>query len=457
MKKSRSKYVCQSCGYESPKWLGRCSECGSWNSFVEELVEPKSAKRSTRVSPINRPVPISKVPAAAEKRLRTGIGEFDRVLGGGIVEGSVLLVGGAPGMGKSTLLLQVGAALASQGKRILYVSGEESLHQIKIRADRLSIDSERLALLSETNVEYIKAVLHEEKPDLAVVDSIQTLYSPDLESLPGNVSQVRYCGHGLTTVAKEGQTPLFLVGHMTKEGTIAGPRVLEHLVDGLLLLEGDDQHLYRLLRSVKNRFGSTNEVGIFEMTDRGVEEVKNPSEYLLSQSRAEVSGTVVTVSLQGSRPLLVEVQALVTSTSYGIPQRTATGIDHRRLSILVAVLEKRLGLRFGTQDVFVNAAGGLYLKEPGVDLAVALAMVSSIRDKPLDHRAVVMGEVGLAGEVRGVSHTERRVSEAERLGFQRMILPKSNLKGIQKKTKIELVGVETVGEAVQKFMRSKGA
>ncbi len=451
MKKTRSKYVCQSCGYESPKWMGRCTECGEWNAFVEEVVVAKSKMRSASSIILKaRPVPIGQIPKVQDERYRTGIEEFDRVLGGGLVLGSVFLIGGAPGMGKSTLLLQVGAALAERGKKVLYVSGEESASQIKIRADRLDIRSDNLMLLIETDVETIKDTLHNEKPDLAIVDSVQTLSHPNLESLPGNVSQVKQCGHALTAAAKEMHIPLMLVGHMTKDGSIAGPRVLEHLVDGLLLLEGDEQHLYRMLRSVKNRFGSTNEVGIFEMTDRGIIEVKNPSEYLLSQRQADASGTAVTVSLQGSRPLLIEVQALISPTSYGMPQRTATGLDHRRLSLLLAVLEKRLGLRFGTQDVFVNAAGGLTLKEPGVDLALVMAMVSSLKEKSLNGRIAFVGEVGLTGEVRGVSHMEKRVSEAHRLGFDRIVVPKSNVKGLRT-SGIECIGVDTVGQAVTRI------
>lgn len=430
--------------------MGRCTECGEWNTYVEEVVSAKSSHRSGKTSTTsNRPVPIGQIPNVKEERYRSGMDEFDRVLGGGMVIGSVFLIGGAPGMGKSTLLLQVASALSEQGRKVLYVSGEESASQIKIRADRLGIHSENLMLLIETDVEAIKNTLLNEKPELAIIDSVQTMYHPELESLPGNVSQVKQCGHTLTAASKEMHIPMMLVGHMTKDGSIAGPRVLEHLVDGLLLLEGDEQHLYRMLRSVKNRFGSTNEVGIFEMTDRGIIEVKNPSEYLLSQRQVDASGTAVTVSLQGSRPLLVEVQALISPTSYGVPQRTATGLDHRRLSLLLAVLEKRLGLRFGTQDVFVNAAGGLMLKEPGVDLALVMAMVSSLKEKSLNGKVAFVGEVGLTGEVRGVSHMEKRVSEAQRLGFDKIIIPKSNSKGLSVNG-IEWLGVDTVGQAVNR-------
>lgn len=432
--------------------MGKCPECSSWNAFVEETIDPKAGREKRPIPTSNRPVSLGSIHEEKKDRAKTGIKEFDRVLGGGIVPGSVILVGGAPGMGKSTLLLQVGARLAAQGKRILYVSGEESLHQIKIRATRLGIDAQEIYLMPETSVEVIRSTIQETKPELVIVDSVQTLQSQDLESLPGNVSQVRYCGHALSVTAKEEGIPLFLVGHVTKEGAIAGPRVLEHLVDGLLLLEGDHQHLYRLLRAVKNRFGSTNEVGIFEMTDRGVQEVLNPSEHLLSQKRVGTSGTVVTVSLEGTRPLLVEVQALVTPTSYGVPQRATTGVDHRRLSILLAVLEKRVGLRFGTQDVFVNAAGGIRLTEPGVDLGTAIAIVSSLKEKPVDEKTVVVGEVGLTGEVRNISQVGRRISEVERLGFSRMILPKQNLKKLEGKSSLELIGIERVEEAVKALL-----
>ncbi|HEX9935150.1 MAG TPA: DNA repair protein RadA, partial [bacterium] len=342
MKKERSKFVCQNCGYESPGWLGKCPECGGWNAFVEEMIPLRSGLSSSHKTNSARPVSIRDIPELREQRVQTGIEEFDRVLGGGIVPGSVVLVGGSPGMGKSTLLLQVGGKLAEAGKKVLYVSGEESLRQIKIRAERLAVRAANLMLLCETDVHALSDLLESEAPDLTVVDSIQTMATSMIDGLPGNVSQVRMCGQILTQKAKERNVPVFLIGHVTKDGSIAGPRVLEHLVDGLLLFEGDEQHQYRILRSVKNRFGSTNEVGMFEMTDRGMNEIRNPSEHLLAQRKDGVSGTCVTVSLEGLRPLMVEVQALVSPTGYGIPQRTATGFDQKRLSMLLAVLEKRL-------------------------------------------------------------------------------------------------------------------
>ena len=449
MARTRSVFVCQSCGYESPKWAGRCPECGNWNTFSEEAVVHEKSVRTAPRGVSSQPIPMTEIKEADDKRLSTTLEEFDRVLGGGIVPGSVILVGGAPGMGKSTLLLQIGLRLAEKGLRILYVSGEESPRQIRMRADRLTGVSERFFLLSETDVESIAEAMKQNKPDLAVVDSIQTVFTPQLDSLPGNVSQVRVCGHALTAVAKEEQIPLFLVGHVTKEGGMAGPRVLEHLVDTLLFLEGDEQHIYRLLRSMKNRFGSTHEVGIFEMTERGMIEVKSPSEFLLSERLPGMSGTAVTVNLEGTRPILVEVQALVSHSGYGIPQRTATGVDQRRLSILLAVLEKREGLKFSTQDVFVNAAGGFRLSEPGADLAVVAALVSSAKDIPIESKTCFVGEIGLTGEVRGISQIDKRIAEAERMGFQRLVIPKINVKNLRKKPSIEVTGVKTVGEAIR--------
>lgn len=449
MKKSRSTYICQSCGYHSPRWMGKCPECGDWNSFLEELVELGLKKRSEPAKPMRSAVAMTEIEDVAETRLWSGIDEFDRVMGGGIVLGSIVLLGGNPGVGKSTILLQICAALAKSRDKILYISGEESLQQIKMRSVRLGSDFPGLLLFSETDIDSVSSVIRDEKPALAIVDSIQTVYSRDLESLPGNVSQVRYCGHLLASLAKEEQLPIVLVGHVTKAGNIAGPRVLEHLVDALFLLEGDEHYTYRVLRAVKNRFGSTNEVGIFEMTDRGLIEVKNPSEYLLAQRSDGTSGSVVTVSMEGSRSLMVEVQALVSPTSYGVPQRTATGIDHRRLAMLLAVLEKRAGYRFGTQDVFVNAAGGLRLVEPGVDLGIAVAIVSSLTDKPIGGDVAVIGEVGLGGEIRGISHLAKRIAEAGRLGFNRVVFPKKGLKQLESNGTIQYVGVESVPEAIR--------
>ncbi|HHS13701.1 MAG TPA: DNA repair protein RadA [bacterium] len=440
MKKSKSKYVCQACGHESPRWMGRCPECEAWNQFVEEISQPV---RTTTRSPSVDPVPLDRIDAFEQTRMITGIGEFDRILGGGIVPGSVLLVAGAPGMGKSTLLIQVCHRLADHGKSVLYISGEESLHQIKLRAQRLGIDSSAIHVLTETSLETVLGTIEKIQPSAAVVDSVQTLQSSLLESMPGNVGQVRYCAGALTQMAKKMSIPVLMVGHVTKDGHIAGPRVLEHLVDGMFFLEGDQQHLFRLFRSVKNRFGPTNEVGIFEMAEKGMIQVQNPSEYLIAQRREDASGSVVTVSMEGSRPLLVEIQALVTPTSYGIPQRTATGFDQRRLAMLLAVLEKRMGQRFSTMDVFVNAAGGLRLTEPGVDLAVAVALISSIRDKAVSGKTAVLGEVGLSGEVRAVPHLDLRVQEARRLGFNALIVPAFNRK-TRSYQGVRLMPVETL-------------
>jgi DNA repair protein RadA/Sms len=449
MKNEKSHFVCQNCGYQSARWNGKCPDCGTWNSFIEEAA-PRQKKTDSRSqsSAGQKPVSIDRVPASKDTRIATGIMEFDRVLGGGIVPGSVFLIGGLPGMGKSTLLLHVVSELANAGRRVIYISGEESLSQIKLRADRLGVTAPSIHLLAETDVDAISSLLETEKPDFAVVDSIQTVFSTRFEGLPGNVGQVRYSGQTLTSTAKTTGIPVFLVGHVTKDGSLAGPRVLEHLVDGLLMLEGDEQRLYRILRAAKNRFGSTNEVGLFEMTDRGMLEIRNPSEHLLSERNADTSGTVITVSLEGSRPLLVEIQALVTTTSYGIPQRTSTGIDPRRLSIILAVLEKRLGMRFGTLDVFVNAAGGLKLFEPAADLAVASAIVSSLKDKAVSSKTVLIGEIGLTGEVRGIPQIEKRIREAERLGFERAIVPGSSLRHFQGKPSLKIHEVHTLREAV---------
>jgi len=451
-KKNKTQYVCQTCGHSTPGWLGKCPECDSWNSFVEEILDTgKNKLAAKRLGNSKRPLALSRIKPTAEKREQIGISEFDRVLGGGIVPGGVFLIGGAPGMGKSTLLLQACHSLSLQGKKVLYVSGEESMSQIKMRADRLGVGNDNFLLLIETDVDEIIMTVNEVKPDVTVIDSVQTVYSSRLESLPGNVSQVRQTGHALTVTAKELNVTMFLVGHVTKNGSIAGPRVLEHLVDGLLLLEGDEQHQYRLLRAVKNRFGSTNEVGIFEMTSAGIKEVINPSEYLIGQQQENISGTVITISLEGTRPLLVEVQALVAPSGYGMPQRTATGIPHQRVAILLAVLEKRLGFKFGTQDVFLNTAGGLKLSEPSSDLAIVAALISSYKDIPLNREIALVGEIGLTGEVRGISHIEKRLSEACRLGFKRILIPAVNLKKLEIPADTEIIGIRTVNQLMEKI------
>ena len=451
MGKTRTVYICQTCGYETYRWMGKCPDCDGWNTFTEEIVSSVKKGSLKKSKTTNKPIPITQIDVHPENRMTTEIAELDRVLGGGIVAGAVMLIGGAPGIGKSTLLLQTCGRLATRGKNILYISGEESLQQIKMRADRIGIRSEHFLLAAENDVARIVHMLEENKPDLAIIDSIQTVYSEEMESVPGNISQVRYCGHRLTTEAKKMNIPMFFVGHMTKEGNLAGPRVLEHLVDCLVLLEGDGQYQYRMLRTIKNRFGSTNEVGLFEMTGQGIVEVKNPSAYLISQKRENASGTVVTVTLEGTRPLLIEVQALVTATNYGMPQRTANGFDHRRLTMLIAVLEKKIGLRFGNQDVFINVAGGIRLQDPAVDLAIMAALVSSLREQPVPPDMVIVGEVGLTGEVRGIIQSEKRISEANRLGFHRIFLPNSGAPEKLGDRKIKLHTAETVEEMLEEI------
>ena len=450
MAKVRTQFVCQSCGYQAPKWLGKCPGCQAWNSFVEErVIDEKGPERDLPgMERETTPVPITEISAEEKGRFQIGIGEFDRVLGGGIVFGSLVLVGGDPGIGKSTLLLQVMHRLASNGKKVLYVSGEESLQQTKMRAERLGVSSDQLFVVSETSLEKILQDIQKLSPSTVVIDSIQTVYSSELTTPPGSIGQVREASSRLLYLAKHLSIPVFLIGHVTKEGFIAGPKVLEHMVDTVLYIEGEANHSFRILRAVKNRFGSTNEIGVFEMKDSGLVEVLSPSEFFLSERTLPASGSVVVPSLEGSRPILVELQSLVVATNFGIPRRTAQGIDANRISLLVAVMEKRLGFHLFSHDIFVNIVGGIRIEEPGADLGVIAAIASSFRDKLIDPETVVFGEVGLGGEVRGISQSEVRVKEAARLGFKRCLLPKQNQEKIKGMRGIELIGVRTVQEAM---------
>jgi DNA repair protein RadA/Sms len=451
MAKYKSKFVCQECGYESPKWMGKCPGCGSWNRMTEEVVAPVTVHSQSRIplAEAARVSVIADIDTSLEPRVKTGLAEMDRVLGGGIVPGSLVLVGGDPGIGKSTLLLQVSHAVAEQGLTVLYVSGEESAKQIKLRADRLGTLSARLYILPETDLERLEEIIKQVMPQFLIIDSIQTVYRPTLGSAPGSVSQVRECTAYLLRIAKTLNIATFIVGHVTKEGMIAGPRMLEHMVDAVLYFEGERHHTYRILRAVKNRFGSTNEMGIFEMREGGLAEVRNPSELFLAERPQGVAGSAVVASMEGSRPLLVEVQALVSQTVFGQPRRTATGLDHNRVSMLMAVLEKRLGLYLSSYDAFVNVAGGVRLDEPAADLGVALAIASSYKEQAIPPGDVYIGEIGLTGEVRGVSRIEQRVREAVKLGFSRCIIPLKNARGWSVPEGIQVMGVETVQEVLQ--------
>lgn len=454
MAKLKTKFVCQKCGYSTARWIGKCPECESWNSFVEEIQDTSVSKKSKsieRKADSANVLMLSGINETKEMRFSTGIAELDRVLGGGVVNGSIVLIGGDPGIGKSTLMLQISSKL--HGKKFLYVSGEESAVQIKMRAERLGNIPENFYVLSETNLELIEAVIIHKEPDFIIVDSIQTVYRPELESAPGTVSQLRESTSKLINIGKTLNIPIFLVGHITKDGTIAGPKIIEHMVDVVLQFEGERTHLYRILRGIKNRFGSTNEIGIFEMTEKGLKEVPNPSEVFLSQRNYGASGCVISSSIEGTRPILIEIQALVSPTSYGFPQRTSMGFDLKRLNIIIAVLEKKLGIFLNKYDVFINVAGGVKVDEPAVDLAVAMSIFSSYKDVPVDSETIVLGEVGLAGEIRTISNIERRINESAKLGFKRIILPKNNLKYIDlKKYKIEITGVENIKEAQGKLI-----
>ncbi len=451
MSKNLTKYVCQSCGYVSPRWTGKCPNCSEWNTFVEEAPMPaKLARKSGGVASKLDPISLREVDSIDDVRFYSGVGEFDRVLGGGIVAGSVILLGGDPGIGKSTLMMQV--ALHLKDKVVLYVTGEESPKQVKMRAERLGKLADNIQLLAETNLESITDVIEQAMPDLVIVDSIQTLYNPNLESAPGSVGQVRESTGMLTRVAKKKNIPVILIGHVTKEGAIAGPRVIEHMVDAVLQFEGERHYAYRILRGIKNRFGSTNEIGIFEMHDTGLREVLNPSEVFLSERTYGASGAAIVATLEGTRPLLIEVQALVSTTNYGMPQRTATGFDGRRLSMLLAVLDKRVGVNTGMHDVFVNVAGGIRIDEPAADLGIAASIISSLRDIPVDSRTVAIGEIGLGGEIRAIAHCDKRIQEAAKLGFQTIVVPKSNAKKMKTANSISIIGVETIQEAIKQLI-----
>ncbi len=446
MSKHKIKYICSNCGYESLRWIGKCPSCDSWNTFTEEYIEEKKSSRKK----INIEPHLTNLSADGSKdeiRIKTNIEEFDRVLGGGLVPGSVVLIGGDPGIGKSTLVMQAAAGINGT---VLYVTGEESANQINMRAQRLNIKSDTIYVLTETDLDLIINAIEKNDPKVVIVDSIQTTYKPDLENTPGTITQIRECTVELMQAAKKRNCAVLIVGHVTKEGMIAGPKVLEHIVDTVLQFEGEKSYSYRILRSQKNRFGSTNEIGIFEMQDDGLHEVKNPSQIFLSELDKEITGSVVTASIEGSRPILLEVQALVTPSAYGNPQRVATGFDYRRLSILLAVLEKRANMRLSSQNVFLNMAGGLRIDEPAVDLAVCCAIASSYGDKSAHKNTVVIGEVGLSGEVRSVGHIDKRIQEAIKLGFQRVIIPQNNVKSIKVKGAIEVIGVDELKSAIEK-------
>jgi DNA repair protein RadA/Sms len=454
MTKIKTIFQCQSCGYASPKWLGKCPDCGAWNSFSEERQNPRALKSPSAFGGVAEAQPLTTITGGKERRNCIGIQELDRVLGGGLVDGAIVLIGGDPGIGKSTLILQALAKIAGQKsgpklKTVLYVSGEESPEQIKLRAERLSINAETIMLLSETLVENIIITARDLKPAVLVIDSIQTTFTEDLTSAPGSVGQIRESAAKLMLFAKKSGIPVFLIGHVTKEGAIAGPRVLEHLVDTVLYFEGDRGHPYRILRTVKNRFGSTNEIGVFEMTDSGLAEINNPSELFLSERPLNVSGSTVIASMEGTRPLLVEIQALVAPTTFGMPRRTSMGVDFNRVNLLVAVLEKKAGMHLGGMDIFINIVGGLKVIEPASDLGVIAAIASSFREIPIDSKTFLFGEVGLSGEVRAVAQGETRLKEASKIGFKKAIIPKGNMERLKTDLGLTIIGVKNVEEAME--------
>lgn len=457
MAKVKSKYVCQNCGYENPKWLGKCPECLQWNTFVEEIEEKmtprqeslaKQASRST-----SRPVSINSIAPKREERFSTSIPELDRVLGGGVIPGSLVLVGGDPGIGKSTLLLQVSNNVAETGKKVLYISGEESENQIKMRAKRLKISSDNLYIYTENNLAAIELQIAEVEPDMVIVDSIQTMISPEINSAPGTISQIKEGTSKFMKISKSKSISTFIVGHVTKEGALAGPKLLEHMVDTVLYFEGERYNTYRLLRAVKNRFGSTNELGVFEMKSDGLVELENPSKVLIAEKPNDASGSVIVSTVEGTRSMLLELQALVAPTNFGYPRRTTTGVDNNRVALILAVLEKVIGMQVQSQDVFVNIIGGLRINEPSMDLGIALAIASSFRNIPVDASVVVTGEIGLTGELRTVSFIEKRIMECEKLGFKKMVIPKGNyLEEFKKDYRIELVPVYNLRQAIREVL-----
>ena len=452
MPKRHTSWVCQECGTSNPAYLGKCPGCGEWHSMVEQVDQPAAQSgraRSGSAASATKPIPISQVDVSTSGRISLGIDEFDRVLGGGVVPGSVILIGGDPGVGKSTLILQAAGEMSKRGLTILYVSAEESAQQVRVRADRMGVSGETLLIHPEIGLEAILSAADSVSPNLVIIDSIQTLQSGDLESAPGTVSQVRACAGKLTNWAKPRNIPIFLIGHVTKEGTVAGPRVLEHMVDAVLYLEGDRFHQYRMLRAAKNRFGSTNEIGVFDMADSGLTEIRNPSEVFLEERNSITPGSAVAVTMEGSRPILLEIQALAAPTSFGLPRRSATGFDTNRLHLLVAVLQRRVGMALGSHDVYLNVIGGFRVNEPAADFAAAMAIASGLRDQPLPADTVYIGEVGLSGDLRMVQRVDRRIQEAARLGFTRAVVPdrwkrtkQSDVSGI------EVVAVRTLREAL---------
>ena len=444
MSKTRIKYICSSCGYETLRWLGKCPECESWNSFTEEIIE--TSKRKPVISKSKYELnTIENISANEEDRIKTGINEFDRVLGGGLMPGSVILLGGDPGIGKSTLAMQ---AAANSNQKVLYATGEESEKQIKLRASRLKLNSSEFYVQAETNLSDILGAINQLSPSVVVIDSIQTMYRAELDNSPGTITQIRECTSLLMEEAKKKHYSVIIIGHVTKEGMIAGPKLLEHMVDAVIQFEGESNHSFRILRAQKNRFGSTNEIGVFEMLEDGLREIKNPSELFLSEREKQTPGSVVTSSIEGTRPILLEVQALVTPSNYGYPQRVSNGFDQRRLSILLAVLEKRANVRVSATNVFVNIAGGIRISEPAADLAVCVAIASSLTEKVVDNQAIILGEVGLGGEIRSVGHIDKRIQEAEKLGFKSVIIPSGNEKGLKISNKIKTHSIDNLKQAI---------